>query len=69
MRILYYLIPVLLYILLSRDFIVQWFVRFFLASLGTSSGIIVSLLPIVYVIGKFSDKDDQKETGEKNEQK
>lgn len=69
MRILYYLIPVLLYILLSSDFIVQWFVRFFLASLGTSSGILVSILPVLYAIGKFADKDDQKETEEKNEQK
>ena len=65
MKILYYFIPVLLYILLSSDFIAQWFLRFFLASLGASSGILVSILPILYVIEKFSDKDDQKETEEK----
>lgn len=69
MKILYYFIPILLYILLSNDFIVRWFLRFFLASLGTSSGIIVSLLPVFYAIGKFADKDDKKQTEEKNEQK
>lgn len=67
MKVLYYFIPILLYVLLSNDFIVQWFLRFFLASLGTSSGIIVSLLPVVYVIGKFSDKDEKKETSGENE--
>lgn len=67
MKVLYYLIPVLLYILLSNDFIIQWFVRFFLASLGVSSGMIVSVLPILYLVGTFADKDKKGETGEDND--